>query len=409
MPILKVLLSTSLIVSAFVFTPIAQADTRDNAITLFEFAESSFPDLLPPPTPEIQEIQGYYVRFYEATGIYLAVQGDNIWAVGGELGEQPQLIGKLTDYITLMATNISDALLTNRRPICTYYADNTISMVTDIKRDQVFEGSVVITVEGDECVITTNNIPNHNFNDPVAAFATDVAEVVNELRIPIEPTFASQTTDISLTTDNAVFLNGVKLDLLAAACYNVGDEKIGCNDIDQPWRFDPMSPLNQFGTDSNNAHTQPDGAYHYHGNPMALFDQEPNSESPVVGFAADGFPIFGSFINDNGTIRTVTSSYQLRSGTRPSSADDPGGNYDGTYRDDYEFVQGSGDLDECNGMMWNGSYGYYVINEFPWVLNCYKGTTNASFDKGGGEGGTGGEMGGGMSGGMGGPPPPPGM
>ena len=73
-----------------------------------------------------------------------------------------------------------------------------------------------------------------------------------------------------------------------------------------------------FCTDANNAHPQPDGTYHYHGNPKALFDQNAMSQSPVIGFAADGFPIFGSYIDDNGQIRTVTSSFQLLSGSRPS-------------------------------------------------------------------------------------------
>jgi len=35
-------------------------------------------------------------------------------------------------------------------------------------------------------------------------------------------------------------LNGVKIDLLAAACFGVGDEKIGCFNTNQPWWFDPM-------------------------------------------------------------------------------------------------------------------------------------------------------------------------
>ncbi|MGA1054360.1 MAG: YHYH protein, partial [Pseudohongiellaceae bacterium] len=148
--------------------------------------------------------------------------------------------------------------------------------------------------------------------------------------------------------------------------------------------------------DSHNAHTQPNGAYHYHGNPKALFQQENTSqESPVVGFAADGFPIYGPFIDDHGTIRRVTSSYQLRAGSRPSGTGDPGGSYDGTYRDDYEYVANSGDLDECNGMMWNGAYGYYIIDAFPWVLNCYRGTPNVSFNK--------------SAGGPGGGPPPNGL
>jgi len=368
-------------------TTASVADTRDNAIALFKFAEQNFPELLNPPGPEIQEIQGFYVRFYAGTGIYLGVQGDNVWAVGGPLGEQLDMVGKLEAFISVQPSDISDSLLSNRRPYCTYYAEDRFAAVRDVTRNALFNGSLSITVEGNECVFTSNNIPNHDFNDSSAAFATNVAEVSTEVRIPIEPAFADNVTELSLTTDNAIFLNGVKLDLFAAACYNVGDEKIGCNDINQPWRFDPLHPGNQFGTDRHNAHTQPTGAYHYHGNPEALFDQEPNAESPVIGFAADGFPIFGSFIDDNGTVRAATSSYQLRSGNRPQSANDPGGAYNGTYRDDYEYVAGSGDLDECNGMMWKGSYGYYVINEFPWVMNCYKGTPHESFNKSSGGGG----------------------
>jgi hypothetical protein len=104
----------------------------------------------------------------------------------------------------------------------------------------------------------------------------------------------------------------------------------------------------------------------------------------VVGFAADGFPIFGSYFDDNGVVRQAESSYRLKAGNRPSGNGNPGGQYDGTYRDDYEYVEGVGDLDECNGMTVDGVYGYYIINEFPWMLNCFSGTPNSSFRKSGG-------------------------
>jgi len=133
-------------------------------------------------------------------------------------------------------------------------------------------------------------------------------------------------------------LNGVKVDVLAAACFGVGNERTGCNDVNQPWRFDPMHGPNGFNVDMNNAHAQPDGAYHYHGPP----------------------PIF------NGDSET---------------AGDPGGPYDGTYRDDYEYVAGQGDLDACNGMSVNGQYGYYVTTGFPYLVGCYTGTPDASFLK----------------------------
>ena len=366
---------------------IASADTLDNAQAVFDFAEAAYPELLSPAAPEIQEIQGFYVRLYTDTGIYLGVQGDNVYAIGGAVGPDLVSVGKISSLIAVNDTDITDLLLTNRREECSYYAENRFSNVSDIKRSMQFMGSITITVEGSECVLVSNSIPNHDFNDTTAAFAIQVSEVSAEFKIPTEPAFASSSTPISLATDNAVFLNGVKLDLLAAGCFGVGDGNIGCNDIDQPWRYDPMSPLTMFGTDANNAHPQPDGTYHYHGNPKALFDQNAMSQSPVIGFAADGFPIFGSYIDDNGQIRTVTSSFQLLSGSRPSSADDPGGIYDGTFVDDHEYVSGSGDLDECNGMMRDGSYGYYVTDAYPWVLACFKGTPDSSFDKAGGGGG----------------------
>lgn len=362
----------------------SMADTRDNALALFSFAEATYPELLSPTAPEVQEIQGAYVRYYSDTEIYLGVQGDNVLATGGVLGPEIGYYGKLSELISVVDSDISDALLSNRRAECSYYAENRISSVLDIKRNTWFDGSVQITVDGSECVISTNSIPNHDFNDNSAAFATNVSAVSAEFRIPTTPGFAASTTPLSLTTDNAVLLNGVKVDVLAAGCYGVGDGKIGCNDIDQAWRYDPMSPLAQFGTDQHNAHTQPDGTYHYHGNPQALFDQDPATESPVIGFAADGFPIFGSFINEGGQIRAAASSFQLKSGSRPTGAGNPGGSYDGEFRDDYEYVQGSGDLDECNGMMRNGVYGYYVVNQHPWILACYKGTPNSSFNKSGG-------------------------
>ncbi|MEQ8954041.1 MAG: YHYH protein, partial [Gammaproteobacteria bacterium] len=274
------------------------ADTRDNAIALFDWAESSFPELLSPAAPELQEIQGFFVRHYTDTNIYLGVQGDNLWAFGEQLGPDIIYVGKIGELISIAERDITDEIFSSRRGSCSYYAEPLFASVLDLKRSILFSSSVEITVDGDSCVISSNNIPNHDFNDSSAGFADNVAEVATELRIPLAPSFANNSTAISLTTDNAVFLNGVKLDLLAAACFNVGDEKIGCNDINQPWRFDPMSPLNNFGTDMHNAHTQPGGAYHYHGNPIALFDQTGATASGVIGFAADGFPIFGSYIDD---------------------------------------------------------------------------------------------------------------
>ncbi|MDX8390625.1 MAG: YHYH protein [Mariprofundaceae bacterium] len=285
---------------------------------------------------------------------------------------------------TLVETSIdiTGAILESTMKSCADYVNSFTSSVIDANRNIEFEGVLDIKVEGDKCIFTSNAIPNHDFNDGLTTFVTNVSEQSVRYEITSNPLQSMVPTAITLGTDNAIFLNGVKLDLLAAACFGVADEKIGCFNMSQPWRFDPMSEFNDFGTDSHNAHTQPDGTYHYHGSPVALFYSDSPIVSPVIGFSADGFPIFGSYFDDSGSIRKALSSYQLKSGSRNAiDGINPGGSYDGTYRDDYEFVLGAGDLDECNGMTVNGSYAYYITESYPWVMACFKGDVDLSFNK----------------------------
>ena len=295
--------------------------------------------------------------------------------------------------------DITNVLFNNFDPYCGAYTDMYASTVTDVQRGLAFSGSLTITrsAEG-KCVFATNAIPNHDFNDG-GRFAHPVSEQSDRYEVAAMPSVTDNTTPLILG-DDAIFLNGVKLDLRAAACYDVGPEplgreKIGCgqDQIDNPWRYDPMSSFNNFGTDEHNAHTQPDGTYHYHGNPMAMFEADCTTgvASPVIGFAADGFPIYGTCFNDNGTVRKAVPSYQLKMGG--GAREDVSGyttpvggrgsvvssNYDGQFRGDYEYVAGSGDLDECNGMVVNGQYGYFITDAYPWVLGCYSGTPDESF------------------------------
>jgi hypothetical protein len=285
--------------------------------------------------------------------------------------------------------DITDAVFERTSAACADYAGTYTSAVRDVGTATSFAGLLTIAVGGSDCTFSSNSIPNHDFNDGPTAFVNVAAEVNESFNVPGNPMAAATSTPLTLEYDNAIMLNGAKLDLLAAACYGVGNEplgqeKIGCNDSASPWRYDPMFAGNNFGTDTHNAHTQPDGAYHYHGSPLAMFDTTGAAPSPVIGFAADGFPIFGSYIDDGG-VRKVVSGYTLKAGARISMAGEgalPPGNYDGAFRDDYEFTD-AGDLDECNGMMQNGSYGYYVTDAFPWVLGCFTATPDASFRKSG--------------------------
>ena len=292
-------------------------------------------------------------------------------------------------------TDITDVIFTNRSADCADYVDTFTASVLDIQESQDFDASVNITNGSTTCTFVSNSIPNHNFNDATASFATKVSENNLNLTVLRFPTFATTTTALSQQTNNAIFLNGVILDILSAGCYDPskngagadGNVQIGCNTSD-PWLLDPLSSDSSFGADSHNAHTQPNGLYHYHGNPHALFDGNPGvNGSPVIGFAADGFPIYGSYFLDSstGSIRKATSGFTLRTGNRvadgglnPSDNANNSRGYDGTYVADWEFTD-NGDLDECNGMEVDGQYGYYVTDTYPWVIKCFKGTPHSSF------------------------------
>lgn len=113
-------------------------------------------------------------------------------------------------------------------------------------------------------------------------------------------------------------------------------------------------------------HPAPGGVYHHHQNPRCLYTVSPAQHSPLLGFAFDGYPIYGAygFANPDGSggIVRVRSSYRLRSitqrhtlpdGTALTPAQygpDVSATYPlGFYIEDYEYVAGLGDLDACNG------------------------------------------------------------
>jgi len=290
--------------------------------------------------------------------------------------------------------DIFDAIFTERSADCADYVNTYDATVMDLQNSIDFNADVVITATDTECTFTSNSVPNHNFNDETAAFAggqegatitaTDAVSVVTRM-----PQIADNPTPLSQEVKNAIFLNGVRLDILSAGCYRPtsadagedGNVNIGCAS-DAAWLLDPLGTESKFGADFHNAHTQPGGLYHYHGGPNAMFDDNPGSDgSPVIGFAADGFPVYGSYFYDNasGQVRKAVSGYTLKAGTRGTRSDtNPGGEYDGSYNDDWEFTN-AGDLDECNGMTIDGQYGYYVTDTYPWVMGCIAGTPNESF------------------------------
>ena len=145
-------------------------------------------------------------------------------------------------------------------------------------------------------------------------------------------------------------------------------------------------------------HPAPNGEYHHHLNPTCLYDDENTSDhAPIIGYAFDGFPIYGAYgytnVDGTGGISRMESSYQLRSISVRTSLPDgtvlSASQYGpevsvsyplGYYIEDHEFIAESGDLDEHNGRFCitpeypEGIYAYFVTldetgeAEYPYTL-----------------------------------------
>jgi hypothetical protein len=254
---------------------------------------------------------------------------------------------------------------------------------------------VIITEEGGYRVIKANGVPNHEIGQFPGPGCPNAASAQSySFRMPLQP-----RTNATFTTVKqqpiGVAINGVPFD--------PGTAEYWKNDRNSGWHIEAIGGGKNLGLDQNLAHVQPNGAYHYHGIPEGLLSNlGGRREQKMIGYAADGFPIYAQ-------TRENRPSYQLKKGSRPSGTAGPGGVYDGTYQADYEFVQGSGDLDEANGKIGvtseypQGTYYYVATAEFPFYPRMLKGTPDASFRRGplGGGPGGGGKTAGGAQGGGG--------
>lgn len=221
---------------------------------------------------------------------------------------------------------------------------------------------------------TISAIPKHAIGTfPNAGNPNVASQQLYMLDIPTTPTKQTTSTAVKMfgfTTD------GVTFDRNTAECYN--------NSASCDWRYEAVTAgiakgayqWSWLGSDCNNGHVQPNGNYHYHGLPESLINKigDAGKKMVLMGYAADGFPIYGRWgyttaTNASSAIKRVKGSYRLKSGTRPSG---PGGAYDGTFIQDWEYAKGSGDLDECNGRF-GVTPEYPNGDSYPFIPSCVYG------------------------------------
>ncbi len=309
----------------------------------------------------------------------------------------------------------ANSIIAQTNPIITSWLQNTTGIVG---RHYVSGNSTAITdaVEAnvqtvqystDYVYVSTHGIPAYitgPFLDGNPSLATDQNGI---FKFPLVPT---QNTGVGTATSGGnigLFINGVALfDYRDGVAWNPSTSALCGGPGNPPCPGGPMAtnawnrdaiPAEKAGFDCSKAHPAM-GNYHHHQNPSAfnldlnvisnicdlypsdgLYTIDVNSHSPLIGFAADGFPIYGAygFANTDGTggIVRMQSSYSFRNittrttsptGATVASGPDVNSTYFlGYFREDYEYIANSGHLDDHNGRFCitpeypNGTYAYF--------------------------------------------------
>lgn len=237
-------------------------------------------------------------------------------------------------------------------------------------------------------------------------------------KMPLNPTQNTGTATATQGGNIGIFINGVAMfdyrDGVAwnstsnALCGGPGNPPCpGGPTATQAWNRDAIV-AEKAGFDCSKGHPA-QGNYHHHQNPSAfkldltvisticdIYDADglyvinASEHSPLIGYAYDGFPVYGAYAYKNadgtGGITRMKSGYQLRNittrTTSPTGASvSSGPNVSTTYplgyfREDYEFIAHPGEadyLDEHNGR-------FCVTPEYPNGIYCYFATVDENWN-----------------------------
>jgi hypothetical protein len=254
--------------------------------------------------------------------------------------------------------------------------------------------------------ITATGIPAY-ITGPFLDGNPSLAQNQNAIyKLPLTPIENTGTPTATNGGNIGIFINGVSLfDYRDGVAWNNNTMSLcggppggnppcpGGPNGNQDWNRDAI-PAEMGGFDCNKAHPAM-GNYHHHQNPSAfnldliivsnicetypadgLYVIDTESHSPLIGFAYDGFPIYGAygFANADGTggIVKMNSSYELPGATTRINGPDVNNTYfEGYFREDYNYVFHPEEfyLDEHNGR-------FAITPEYPEGIYAYYATVD---------------------------------
>ncbi|MCC6938459.1 MAG: YHYH protein [Flavobacteriales bacterium] len=311
-----------------------------------------------------------------------------------------------------LGPNVTDWLFNTTGIMGRHYVSGNSTPI----QDAVLANVQQVQYSTDWVYMRTHGIPAYitrPFLDGNPSLATDQNAI---FKIPRNPVQNTGTATATTPGNIGVFIDGVALfDYRDGVAWNATTNALcggpgnpvcpGGPGATQAWSRDAV-PAERAGFDCSKAHPAM-GNYHHHQNPSAfnldlvvisnicdlyaadgLYAIDAAQHSPLIGFAYDGFPIYGAYgyANADGTggVARMQSSYQLRSitvrNTSPTGQSVTNGapintSYPlGYFREDYEYIPHPEPfyMDVHNGRFCvtpeypNGTYAYFCTVDANW-------------------------------------------
>lgn len=303
--------------------------------------------------------------------------------------------------------------LQNNSTMGTYYVAGNSTAIPN----NILVNCQSVEYSANSVYIKTKGIPAYPtgpFLDGNPSIASDQNEII---KLPLYPTPNTGTLQNTVGGNIGVFINGVALfDFRDGVGWNTTTNTLCGGPGNPPCPGGPMSstpwsrdavPAEKPGFDCSKGHPAM-GNYHHHQNPSAfkldltvisticnlydadgLYGIDSTMHSPLIGYAFDGYPIYGAYgyANADGTggIKRIQSGYQLRNITDRTVwadgtdvADGPAVSatyFLGYFREDYEWLSHPTEdyLDMHNGR-------FCVTPEYPNGTYCYFATVDENWN-----------------------------
>ena len=293
--------------------------------------------------------------------------------------------------------------LQNTTTTGTYYVQGNNTPISN----NILVNCQQVEYSSDYVYVTATGIPAYT-TGPFLDGNPSIAQNQNAIyKFSLNPQQNTGTPSSTTSGNIGVFINGTALfDYREGVAWNPTTKAL-CGGPGNPpcpggpsaimdWNRDAI-PAEMGGFDCSKGHPAM-GAYHHHQNPSAfkldlsvlssicnLYDADglyvidSTQHSPILGFAYDGYPIYGAYgyKNSDGTggITRIKSSYQLKNMTSRVNGPPVNNTYFlGYFKEDYEYISNNNSdyLDDHNGRFCitpgypNGTYAYFCTVDENW-------------------------------------------